>query len=123
MANGTCRMRSRGGPRPTPVLGQEQRQAALGRAQILLRVQGAKDVIGGDAAVEARDQRFEEGHAADAVIEGGLLDHAGKDTSDEPGAGSTWIDGVRRIGAKRAWESRFGVMSSSRPAAYRGGEC
>ena len=52
--------------RPTPVLGQEQRQSVAGAREVgLFGIQRQQDVVGGHAGVELVDETFEERHAAD----------------------------------------------------------
>src|SRR3954452_17393733 len=57
------------GGRATPVLLEEHPQAHLGRAEILLRIEGPKLRIGRDAFVEALDERDERVMAANGLVE------------------------------------------------------
>jgi hypothetical protein len=55
------------GPRAAPELGQEKAEVPARRTEVF-GVEGAQDVVAGDALVEALNQPFEEGHAAEAVV-------------------------------------------------------
>ena len=64
------------GRRPSPVLGQEERQLVARGSQILrLRIQREQRGISLHTVVEAVDQRLEERHAADRVVERDLTVH------------------------------------------------
>ncbi len=59
---------------PTPILGEEERESPARRRQIGgLGVQAEQRGVGGDTLVEPVDQRLEEGHATDGVVQRSLL--------------------------------------------------
>ena len=55
------------GPWATPELGQKKAEVPARRTEVF-GVEGAQDVVAGDALVEAPNQPFEEGHTAEAVV-------------------------------------------------------
>src|SRR5262245_22840165 len=80
---------------PAPVLGEEQGEATAGRPQVVGRgVDGEELRIGGDPVVERADERFEERHAPDRLVQRDL--GHGYGTSRMSPGGPRWCGSTRR---------------------------